>query len=344
MSQDSNTYLLIIVSSSLLCFLLVPIIRFAATHLGYLDYPDDALKTHSTPTPRVGGVAIYLSIMFVLLATRLLTHYPSGTIRNFRYILLGATAIFTLGLIDDMIPGGIRYKWKFLFQFLAAGLLLLAPIRIHFISPHYVAAFLSVLWVVGVANSINLIDISDGLAGTQTAIAAASFLAISFPSEDIYVNILASSILGATLGFLPHNFRKKHKMFMGDSGSLTLGYFLAVLAIGSSYTTYNPYAVFAPILIIGVPVFETFFLIFIRIKQGLSPFQGSRDHILHRLQSLGLSEKKIIAVMGLVTLALSLSAYLITQLENSTASAVIYSGLLLCLLLAARGLTYLKTR
>ena len=340
--QDYLVYLFIVGGSFVLCFALTPIVRWTALRLGLLDYPDETLKTHTTPTPRLGGVAIFLSILAVLFATRFLTHYPSGTIRNFRYILLGATAIFTLGLVDDTLAGGVRYKWKFLFQFLAAAVLLLAPIRIHFLNPAYVAVFFSLIWVACVANSINLIDISDGLAGTQTAIAAASFLAIGFPSEDVYVNILASCILGATLGFLPHNFRRTNKMFMGDSGSLTLGYLLAVLAIGSSYSTYNSYAVFAPILIIAVPVFETIFLIYIRVRQGLSPFKGSRDHIAHRLQALGLSQKKIVVVLGAATFVFSSLAFWITQIQDERFALAIYALLIICLLLIGRSLTQLK--
>ncbi|MBI4369421.1 MAG: undecaprenyl/decaprenyl-phosphate alpha-N-acetylglucosaminyl 1-phosphate transferase [Elusimicrobia bacterium] len=337
-------YLLIIASSFALSFLLTPLTRGVAFRLGLYDMPDRRLKTHTEPTPRIGGVAIFFSMMIVLVATRFLTHYPTGTIRNFRYILFGMAGIFTLGLADDTMPGGISYRWKFLFQIAAALLLVVASIRIHFFSPPYLAAILSVIWIVGVANALNLIDILDGLAATQAAIAAASFLAIGFPSEEIYVNILAATLLGATLGFLPHNFKAKGKVFMGDSGSLTLGYILAVLALGCSYSTKNPLAVYAPILILGVPIFETLFLIYIRVKQGMNPFRGSRDHIAHRLQMVGLSEKNIVLVMGSGTLVLSLAAFMLTRVDDDAKALGIYALLFLCLWVIARRLTRIQMK
>ncbi|MBI4668361.1 MAG: undecaprenyl/decaprenyl-phosphate alpha-N-acetylglucosaminyl 1-phosphate transferase [Elusimicrobia bacterium] len=332
-------YLSIALSAFALSFLSMPLTRRLARTFGGFDLPDTNLKTHRAPTPRLGGIAIFLSVIIVLIAARFLTHYPTGTIRNFRYILLGASIIFTLGLLDDTMPGGVPYKWKFLIQFLTAAVLVSASIRIHFLSPSYIAVFFTFLWIVGISNAINLIDILDGLAATQVAVAAAAFLAIGFPSEDIYVNILAAALLGATLGFLPHNFSAKGKIFMGDAGSLSLGYFLAILTLGCSYSSRNPYAVFAPILIVGVPVFETFFLMYIRLKQGLSPFRGSHDHIAHRLQTLGLTDRKILAAMGAATLALSLAAFYITRIDNEHFALVVYCALLLCLLVIARGLT-----
>ncbi|MBI4064482.1 MAG: undecaprenyl/decaprenyl-phosphate alpha-N-acetylglucosaminyl 1-phosphate transferase [Elusimicrobia bacterium] len=335
-------YLGIVLVSFLLSLALTPVVRILARRTNLYDLPDQALKTHAQPTPRLGGVAIFLAIMITLVATRLTTHYPTGTIRNFRYILLGSIVIFILGLIDDIKPGGVRYKWKFLIQFLAAGILLAAAIQIQFLQPAYLAALLSLIWVVGITNSINLIDILDGLAATQVAIAAASFLAIGFPSEDIYVNILAAAILGATLGFLPFNLRSRGKLFMGDAGSLTLGYFLAVLALGCSYSFKHPYAVYAPILILGVPIFETLFLMYIRVKQGLSPFRGSHDHVAHRLQATGLSSKKILLVMGAATTALSLTAFWISRVETEEKALTIYTTLILSLLFIAWRLTAIK--
>lgn len=322
------TYLIIILSAFAISWGLNFIIARIAHAYNIFDLPDKKLKTHDRPTPRLGGVAIFLAISIVLVITRFVTDYPTGTIRNFRYILSGASLIFIMGLIDDLTPNGLNYKRKFLIQFLAAMLLLWAPIRIQFLSPPYVAAALSLLWIVGITNSINLIDIADGLAGTQSALAAAAFFAIGFPSEEIYVNILAAAVVGATAGFLPYNFSSKYKLFMGDAGSLSLGYLLALLALGCSYSTQNDFAVYAPLLILGMPILETVFLIYIRSKKGLNPFFGSRDHLVHRLQELGLPEKRILAILSLFTLILCLLAFVITRLENDYITVAIY-GLLI---------------
>jgi len=336
------TYLIIAGGAFLISFILTPLVQRLCVRFQFLDMPDQRLKNHTRPIPRLGGVAIFLGALSAILATRFLTHYPTGTIRQFRYILLAMSLMFTLGLIDDLYRDIIRYRGKFFIQLAVACILLLVPIRIHFLTPAYLATIITVLWVVGITNSINLIDIMDGLAATQVAIAAAAFLAIGFPSEDIYVNIFAAAILGSTLGFMPYNLTTKFKIFMGDSGSLTLGLALATLAIGSSYTTHNPYAVFAPILILGVPMFETFFLIYIRSRQGLSPFMGSHDHVAHRLQSLGFTSKQIVLTMGSIALLLSLLAMLIASIENPTTVLMLYLTLIGVLLFIGKFLGRLK--
>ena len=126
---------------------------------------------------------------------------------------------------------------------------------------------------------------------------------------------------------------------MGDSGSLTLGYYLAVLALGCSYSSNNPLGVYAPILILGVPILETVLLIYIRTKRGLNPFRGSRDHIAHRLQVVGLSEKNIVLVMASATLALSLVAFILSRVDHEATALAIYVVLFICLFIIARRLT-----
>ncbi|MEK6543582.1 MAG: MraY family glycosyltransferase [Elusimicrobiota bacterium] len=337
-------YLSIAVTTLALSYIINRICAAVAGRLKIFDLPDNKLKTHAIPTPRIGGVGIFLSIAVVLVATRFFTDYPTGTIRNFRYILSGASIIFLMGLIDDLKPGGLTYREKFAIQFIAAAILLLAPVRMQFIHPHYLAAALSIIWVIGITNSINLIDIADGLAGTQTALASAAFLAIAFPSEDIYVNILAAAVLGATIGFLPLNFSKQHKLFMGDSGSTSLGYLLAVLAMGCSYSAQNPLAVYAPLMILGMPVIETFFLIYIRLRKGLNPFYGSRDHLVHRLQELHLTQHNILTLLALSTLLLCLLAFLISRLSNILVIIAIYTVLTIAAIIIHNKLPVNKLR
>lgn len=336
------TYLIIGVSSFLITLLLTPLIQKLCSYFHFFDLPDKRLKIHTHPIPRLGGVAIFAGVVSVIVATRFLTRYPTGTIHHFRYILTAMSLVFLLGLIDDIWRDAIRYKGKLIIQFLASCILLAAPMRIHFLHPEYLATIFTILWVVGITNSINLIDIMDGLAATQVAIAAAAFLAISFPSEDIYVNIFAVAILGAVLGFLPYNLTSRFKIFMGDSGSLMLGFALATLGLGSSYSTNNPYAVFAPILILAVPIFETLFLIYIRLKQGLSPFMGSKDHTAHRLQTLGFTTKHIVSTMGSIAFALGVLAMIITRIKEPSSVLILYAALIILLVIAGSFLSRLK--
>src|SRR5205814_5488794 len=126
--------------------------------------------------------------------------------------------------------------------------------------PAYVGAAVTMIWVVGITNAFNIIDIMDGLAASQAAVAAVAFLLISLPSEELYVNFASAALAGAALGFLPWNLSKRRKIFMGDSGSMLLGFLLAGISMGTSYSNVNNLGVYAPLLILLVPMYDTFFV------------------------------------------------------------------------------------
>lgn len=292
---------------------LTPVLRALALRFGHLDNPTD-IKTHKAPTPLLGGTAIFIAFTLSLLAMRFYTSFPTGTLRDLRIILLGGGVMFTLGFIDDMYkPHGLGVKTKFAVQFAVAVFTALYGIRINFIQPDYLAFALTVLWIVGVSNAFNIIDIMDGLSAGQAALAAFGFLLISFPSESIYVNFASASLAGAAAGFLPYNFSKKFKIFMGDSGSLLCGFVLSLVALGTRYSDVNPLGVYAPLFILAVPIYDTLFVSFMRLYRGHSPFVGSKDHFALRLEQLGLQRRRIVGLASVTTLGLSLFAWLITQ-------------------------------
>ncbi len=295
-------------------FSVTPLVRLASLRFGILDAPTSAVKTHKVPTPVFGGVAIWAGFVGAMLLLRLTTGFPTGTLYNLRGLVLGGTLIFGLGLADDLRrPQGLDYKPKLLVQFLATALLVLYGLRIRFIRPDWVAAGVTLVWVVGVTNAMNIIDIMDGLAASQAAIAAAGFLLISLPSEEHYVNFAAAAIAGAAVGFLPWNLSKRRKVFMGDSGSLTLGFLLACVSLGARYSDVNNAGVFAPLLILFVPVFDTLFVSVLRLNQGKSPFLGSRDHFALRLERLGWSRGQVVLLAGAAAAFLGFVAFLATQ-------------------------------
>ncbi|MBI5209906.1 MAG: undecaprenyl/decaprenyl-phosphate alpha-N-acetylglucosaminyl 1-phosphate transferase [Elusimicrobia bacterium] len=309
-------YALSILSAMGISFLATPLVRAMALRLGWLDTPSSAVKTHKVATPCVGGIAIFLAFAGTLVLLRYLTQFPSGTLRSLRAILMGGGFLFVLGLADDMTkPRGLHFKVKFVVQGLATVALLGYGISIHFISPHYVGAVLTVLWVVGITNALNIIDIMDGLAASQAAIAALAFLMISLPSEELYVNFASAALAGATLGFLPWNFSSKRKIFMGDSGSMFLGFVLAALAMGTKYSEVNDVGVYAPLLILMVPMYDTLFVMFLRIRNGQSPFLGSKDHFALRLEKMGHSRPKVVAMAAGAAMVLGFCAFLVTQLD-----------------------------
>lgn len=311
--ENFRLYFLAFLLPLLLSLGLTPLLRLLALKYGHLDKPTD-IKTHKSPTPLLGGAAIFIAFAASLVIMRFYTSFPTGTLRDLRGLLIGGAVMSVLGFVDDMRkPHGLGFKTKFAVQFAVAAFTAYYGIRIHFIQPDYLSFALSVLWIVGVSNAFNIIDIMDGLSSGQAALASFGFLLIAFPSESVYVNFASASLAGAALGFLPYNVSHKYKIFMGDSGSLLCGFVLAVVAMGTKYTEVNPLGVYAPLFILAVPIYDTLFVSLMRMRRGNSPFLGSPDHFALRLEKIGFSRRKVVRLSALVTLGLSVFAWLITQ-------------------------------
>ncbi|MBI5244835.1 MAG: undecaprenyl/decaprenyl-phosphate alpha-N-acetylglucosaminyl 1-phosphate transferase [Elusimicrobia bacterium] len=316
----NQLYLAAVATSAALSMALTPAVRALAVKMDWLDHPATEVKTHASPTPVLGGVAIWLAFALTLAALRLLTNFPTGTLYRLRSILAGGAIIFLLGVVDDLgKPRGLHYRLKFVVQFIAAGLLVYFGIRIRFIAPDYVAYALTILWVVGITNAMNIIDIMDGLTASQAAVASLAFLLIALPSEEIYVNFAAAALLGSTLGFLPWNLSDRRKIFMGDGGALFIGFVLAAMALGTSYTRKNPLGVYAPIFILLVPIFDVVYVVVMRMAKGQSPFRGSKDHFALRLEALGLTRPQIVALSAVSSAVLAVFALLITLVSAAWA-------------------------
>jgi UDP-GlcNAc:undecaprenyl-phosphate GlcNAc-1-phosphate transferase len=286
--------------------------RVLAIKIGILDHPFSDIKTHKLPTPYLGGIAVALAMAAALVYARMTTNFPTGTLRSLRGLLMGGLIVLFLGLVDDLKPKGLSYRLKFLGQFVAALCLLSFDVRIHFIHPNWFADLLTIIWVVGIINAVNIIDIMDGLASGIAVIACLGFFFISLPSEQIYVNFAAVALAGALLGFMPYNLTQRYKIFLGDTGSLFTGFMLAALSMGTSYTHVNNAGVFCPILILGIPIYDTILVSILRLQKGMSPFIGSRDHYALRLEKYGLYREEILILSYAFSLLLSFAAFEVT--------------------------------
>lgn len=283
--------------------------------LGRYDLPNE-LKTHSGKVPHSGGVAVFVAFLITLFIIRILTHFPTGTLRELRYILIGSFLIFIIGIVDDIKkPGGIKAEVKFFIEVLIAVFMITRGFSIKFISPTYIAYILTVVWIVGITNALNIIDIMDGLAASQIIISSVAFYFITLPQEELYVNILASTLAWAVLGFLPYNISSKNKVFLGDSGSLFCGFILSVISLGAQYSEQNPLGVYAPLFILAVPIFDTLYVSYLRLKKGISPFQGSKDHFALRLEMFGYSRKKIVMMTSIFSIITSFISFLLTRVS-----------------------------
>jgi UDP-GlcNAc:undecaprenyl-phosphate/decaprenyl-phosphate GlcNAc-1-phosphate transferase len=299
--------------AGLTTLILTPLARSAALRWNVLDMPSTPVKTHRVPTPYLGGAAIFSAVALTLLLSRFLTHFPTGTLRSLRALIIGGGFMMVVGLLDDLKKGGMDFRTKFFFQFLAAGLLLLFDIRIKFIQPVWLAQIFTLFWVVALTNAFNLIDIMDGLSSSQAFVACLGFLFIGLPGEEIYVNVAAAAVAGACLGFIPYNLSEKRKIFMGDAGSLFLGFSLATISLGTSYTKVTEFGLFAPFLLLGFPLYDTFFVSVLRLVKGRSPFLGSKDHLALKLRALGLSSHWVVLVMAVTSVLFSMIALAVTR-------------------------------
>ena len=311
--------LLLSVGAALLCafavsFLMCPLVKSFAYRIGAIDVPKDNRRMHKKPVPRLGGLAIFLGFMVSMLLFVRIDHQLKG-------ILLGASIIVVLGVVDDMSP--LRASFKFCVQIVAALVAVFHGVVIEILSnpnvfaenPYWELNWLSipitVLWIVGITNAVNLIDGLDGLACGVSTISAVSMLVIALLVSEQQIAIVMAALAGACLGFMPYN-RNPAKMFMGDTGSTFLGYILATCSIQGLFKYYAIVSFAVPFLILGLPIFDTAFAIVRRVARGQSPMMPDRGHIHHRMMDMGLNQKQTVAALYVVSSLLGLSAVVLT--------------------------------
>lgn len=295
---------LVFVLSLLFSLYGTPIARNAGIKFGIVDKPDGVLKLHGEPIPYLGGLSIFLSF---LIALSLVFEFSRETLG----ILFGGSIIMTLGLIDDI--GKLSPTIKFIGEFLAVYILIKSGlyIKLWFI-PEYLSIPLTFLWMIGIINAFNLIDVMDGLSAGIAFIVSNVFFVIAIITENHSVAIISMALSGACLGFLNYNYNPA-SIFMGDSGSLFLGFIISSISIMLDYTKINKFGFIAPIFVLWIPIFETVFLFFKRLSRGESPFKGSRDHTSIRLKSLyNFSVRKTVGIFYILSLISGIAGLLNT--------------------------------
>ena len=326
-------YLITFFIAYITALILTPFFRYIAIKFNIYDRPSTPVKTHKVSTPYLGGLAIWGGWVISLISIRLITNFPTGTLNNLRSVIIGSLLLLLLGLCDDIKKGGLGFKFKFLIQIIACLIVVVGfDIRIHFIENYILSVLISIFWIIGLSNAFNLIDIMDGLSCGTALISAFFFFIIALPGEMIYVNFCALALLASCLGFLPYNLSKKKKIFMGDTGSLSIGFILATVALGTSYTKINPVGIFAPLLILATPIYETTFVSTIRMLKGKNPFLGSKDHFPLRLEKMGYSRKQILIFVYILSFVLGIFAYTIVNLHDNI-SYLIFSLVIILLVL-----------
>ncbi len=326
-----DTLYLYILSALIACaataFSLPLLRRYAGAYL--IDRPC-GLKKHDTPIPVVGGSAILLGLAASLLFIRLTTAFPSGTLHSLRGILIGGSLIFALGLADDFKkPQGISIAVRLVGQAAAALILIHYGVHISLFNCPALSYILTLLWVIGITNAFNLLDISDGLCVSQAVVCCLGLCVIALPSEFIYVNFGACALLGACAGFWPYNHSNRLKTFLGDSGSTLLGFIIAALSMGSGYSEHSNLGFLAPLLILAIPLFDTTFVCLMRLCKRKNPLCGSNDHAALRLMKIGLSKNETLLLFTGAALFFNILAFAVTKISIIAAATVYFVAALI---------------
>src|SRR5262245_43586497 len=327
---------------------LVPLSRRLARRLGVMDAPGER-KIHAEPMPRLGGLAVFLSftavvlcgylLLPVLLQTPLARELLGGPLDLLREaprvkakllaILAGAAICFGVGLLDDVL--GRRFPpWaKFSGQVLAAALVISADVRTELAPLPWLNTLVTVVWLVGITNAFNLLDNMDGLCAGVALVASGVFLLHAWHLGEYFICLLLAAFMGSLLGFLWFNFHPAWT-FLGDCGSLFIGFVMGSLTLLERYVTHASSSLFPllmPVLVLAVPIVDTVTVVFIRLREGRPIYVGDRCHLSHRLHALGLSQRATVLFLYLMTFALGLGAASLTNASLTQSVLIVLHSL-----------------
>lgn len=324
-------YLLIFLTAFILALAFTPIAIKIAPKIGAIDIPKDNRRMHTKAMPRFGGMAIYIGTIAAMLIFLPINNRMLG-------VIAGGTLIFIVGIVDDLkcMPP----KVKLLFQILSACILYKFTVSINFIGnpfgegyyyfPWVVSLLVTVIWIVGITNTINLIDGLDGLAAGVACIASICMAYTAYINNHIEISMAMLAIAGGAMGFLPFNFNPA-KIFMGDGGSLFLGFMLAALSVMSPMKSSTMLATVVPVLVLGLPIFDTAFAILRRLVNRRPIMEADKGHLHHRIMAAGLGQRRTVltlygisGVMGVAAILISRDLFMESGLLVVIAATFIY--------------------
>ncbi|MDU5323033.1 MAG: MraY family glycosyltransferase [Peptoniphilus harei] len=339
-----HKYIIPFLAAFILTFIQMPFTIKIAKKKGFLDVPKDERRVHKKPIPVGGGIAMVISVSILMV-------YFLPINKNLIMALIASLIIAISGLYDD--KEGLSPKLKFLFQILAAVILIIGGMKIEFFTnpfdSHDALLILNILsipvtifWVCGITNTINLIDGLDGLASGVSMICAISMFFITYKMGRYDVSLVCALVAGACLGFLPFNFNPA-KIFMGDTGALYLGFMLSYISISGFLKQAAILMIFVPVLILGVPVFDTAFAMVRRKLSGKSMVEADKGHLHHRLLKMGLNQRQTVVILYSISAIFGVLANLISRFHSSIA-LVISIGVLLIIIATGVAAGMLKNK
>lgn len=337
-------YLVPFLAAFVMTFLQMPFTIKFAKKKGFLDVPKDNRRVHKKPIPVGGGIAMVISVSILMLF-----FLPIN--KGLVITIIASLIIAISGLYDD--KKGLSPKLKFIFQILAAVILIIAGMKIEFVTNPFdsndallilnmLSIPVTIFWVCGITNTINLIDGLDGLASGVSMICAISMFFITYNMGRYDVSLVCALVAGACLGFLPFNFNPA-KIFMGDTGALYLGFMLSYISISGFLKQAAILMIFVPVLILGVPVFDTAFAMVRRKLSGKSMVEADKGHLHHRLLKMGLNQRQTVVILYSISAIFGLLANLISKFHSSIA-LVISIGVIVLILATGVAAGMLKNK
>jgi len=331
-----NKFYILTVISVVLSALFTPLVKKIAFKFKVLDIPKNPRKIHKKPIPLLGGLAIYASFVATLI-------FKSGKTSSAEMgIILGATIIVIGGILDDKYD--IRPRYKLIFQILASVVLIMFGVEINlvtnpvlsgnqYLSLGWLSIPITILWVIGITNALNLIDGLDGLAAGVALISSITIFIIAIINKRPDAAILTAILSGAILGFLPYNFNPA-TIFMGDTGAQLLGFLLAAISIKGTIKSAAAFAIAVPILALGIPIYDTIFAVIRRKINGRPIMQADRGHLHHRLLDMGLTQRQTVIIMYLISAILGSFAVIAMQISNQRAYFVLATVMVFLVIIA----------
>ena len=335
MGITNTEYFLLFVISYLLVGALTPVMRKIAIATDVVDRPNSSHKSHKKPVPYLGGVAIIIGVMAVSYAASLFSEFTSSTFWLATSVLGPALLLGLIGLWDDLknLPPLPRFIAQTLAGIFTAIILIITDNVGNPTSSEIFDSLITVIWVVGICNSINFFDNLDGGAAGTVAISSIALAYLALSGDQYLIAALSTVTAGATLGFLVWN-KSPAKIYMGDAGALFLGVLLATLTI-----RFEPRAqlqlssYFIPVLLLAIPILDTSVAVFSRIRRDISPFQGGQDHLSHRLIRAGYSRKSAALSLWGLSAFFALAAILISLIDGMIESYILIIAVVIWLAL-----------
>jgi UDP-GlcNAc:undecaprenyl-phosphate GlcNAc-1-phosphate transferase len=318
MGITNQEYFLLFLSSYLLVGLLTPLMRRIAIATDVVDKPNTAHKSHKQPVPYLGGVAIIIGIIVISYSTSFVSNFTVGTFWLATSVLAPALLLGLIGLWDDMrnLPPLPRFIAQTIAGVFTAIILITTENVGNPTGSEIFDTLITIIWVVGICNSINFFDNLDGGAAGTVAVSSIALAILALNGDQFLIAALSTVTAGATLGFLIWN-KSPARIYMGDAGALFLGVLLATLTIRLNPDTQTQMgSYFTPIFLLAVPILDTSVAVLSRIRRHISPFQGGQDHLSHRLIRAGLSRRKAAVSLWSLSAMFAAVAILISKVSQ----------------------------